>query len=384
MTTKSPLARAIAVVVMAAALLLVGCDQSSTLTANDLESGENAGASLAIAITPGHHVAHIGDSVQYGAVLLDASGISQGPATVTWSVADTTVAVIVATGKLMARGGGSTTVTARHRGRTRSVPVTVAPDTGTAPAPTVPEPIAPAPSAPAPGAGEPVYVAGTSLSLWYDDAESIQSTAEIYTRYATQGGESGLHLDATGGVNGSRGIRVDWSAKAGCTDDSHFIEGSFTPSQEVVVQYSVRYQPNFVFDWIGRGGPCSGNAKKLFFLWAQEGSRFDFISENHVLGVGSDYDHPLFAQQAGAAVTPEALADGQWHRITLRVRQSSTPTATDGYIHGWIDGVQRWNVNNVASHASGGWMLFKLPTTMNQGSPVNQSEWMDNFRIWKP
>lgn len=213
----------------------------------------------------------------------------------------------------------------------------------------------------------------------------MSSTSDIYARYATQNGENGIHLDATGGLNGSRAMRIDWKKKSGCTDDSHLIEGSFpVAAREVVVQYSVRYQAGFVFDWIGRGGSCSGNAKKLFFLWAAQGSRFDFISENHFLGVGSDHDHPLFAQHLGTAVRPEDLGDGNWHRITLRIRQSSTPTATDGSIHGWIDGVQKWAVTNIASNASGGWVLFKLPTTFNQGSPVDQSEWIDGFRIWTP
>lgn len=242
---------------------------------------------------------------------------------------------------------------------------------------------APAPP-PAAGSSEPVWT-GAGTSLWADDFEASGSTADLYSRYSTQNGESGLQLDATGGLNGSRGLRIDWRAKSGCSDDSHLIERSFAaPAQEVIVQYNVRYQPGFVFDWIGRSGSCSGNAKKLFFLWAGQGSRFDFISENGALGVGSDLDHPLFAQNRGTTVRPQDLADGNWHRITLRVRQSSTPTATDGYILGWIDGVQRWSITNIASNASGGWTLFKMPTTFNQGSPIDQSEWMDGLRVWTP
>jgi hypothetical protein len=218
-----------------------------------------------------------------------------------------------------------------------------------------------------------------------DDFEATSSTSALYSRYITQNGENGLFLDASAGLGGSKGLRMDWKSKSGCTDDSHFVEGIFPSApKEIVVQYSVRYQPGFVFDWIGRGGPCSGNAKKLFFLWAGTGSRFDFISENHTLGMGSDNDHPLHSQNVGSALRPEDLADGAWHRITIRVKQSSTPTATDGSIHAWVDGVQKWKRDNIASHASGGWTLFKFPATFNQGSPVNQSEWIDNIRVWRP
>lgn len=372
LSTTSPIGRTITVVLLAAAFLLIGCQDTSSVTG--LERGLSTDESLryALALSPGNHTAAAGEYVQYLATLVDASGATRGPAIVTWSVGDAAVASISAAGMLRALRSGTTTVTARQGGRARSVPITV---TGGSGAPTAPT---------APSGSEPVFVAGTHTSLWHDNVESTASSADIYSRYTTMGGESGFHLDATGGVNGSRAIRVDWRAKSDCADDSHLLEGSFPASQEVVVQYSVRYQPGFVFDWIGRGGPCSGNAKKLFFLWAQTGSRFDFISENNALGAGSDVDHPLFAQNLGNAIAPDGLGDGNWHRITLRIRQSSTPTAPDGYIHGWVDGVQRWSVNNIPSNASGGWVLFKLPTTMNQGSPVNQSEWMDDFRIWRP
>lgn len=376
MSVSSPVGRTVSVVLLATALLLLGCGDAGLFTGARSGAAEQGEDRWPLAVSPGNHTAVVGESVQYAAVLVDANGDTY-PTAVSWSVSDTSVAVISTSGALMTRRSGTTTVTARSGRRERSAPLTVVA--------TLPPPSSPASPTPPPSTtAEPVFVAGTHTSLWHDDLESTATTAALYARYATQSNETGVHLDATGGVNGSRGIRFDWRAKTGCTDDSHFIEGSIAPSQEVVVQYSVRYQPNFAFDWIGRGGPCSGNAKKLFFLWAQQGSRFGFISENRGLGVGSDYDHPLFAQNTGGAVTPEALADGQWHRITLRVRQSSTPTATDGYVHGWIDGVQRWAVNNIASRASGGWVLFKLPTTMNQGSPIDQSEWMDNFRIWRP
>ncbi len=234
------------------------------------------------------------------------------------------------------------------------------------------------------GVGEPTFGGGSQSALWADDFEGTANTAALFARYTTQSGESGVHVDATGGLQGSRAIRVDWRTRAGCADDSHLLERAFpAAARDVIVQYSVRYTPGFAFDWSGNDR-CSGNAKKLFFLWAAQGSRFDFISENHVLGVGSDLDHPLFAQNIGGALRPDDLADGSWHRITLRIRQSSTPTATDGSIHGWIDGAQRWAVTGIASNASGGWVLFKLPTTFNQGSPRDQSEWIDDLRIWTP
>jgi hypothetical protein len=143
-----------------------------------------------------------------------------------------------------------------------------------------------------------------------------RGTIERYVREAQQ------QLDSVGGTGGRINFaraRVDWFANTACQDESRVLERGIPASREVIVTYSVRYQAGFVYDWRGRG-PCTGNAKKLFFLYAVNGSRFDFISENHVLGMGSDYDHPLFSQNRGTTMSDEQLGDGQWHRITIHVR----------------------------------------------------------------
>jgi hypothetical protein len=365
------------VLTLVVAFLLLGCAEPTGLAGSDTDTtAPRPGYSYVI--SPGTYVDVVGASKQYEVTIIDPQGGTEPSRATSWSVTDPSIASISSSGVLVALSPGSTQVKATTHGSVQSVPVTVlaAPST----TPTVPPPTPPATGSTA----EPMFQSGVHTSLWADDFEAMASTSSIYSRYITGSGENGLQLDATGGRNGSKGLRMEWRSKSGCTDDSHFIEGTFPASREVVVQYSVRYQAGFAFDWIGRGGPCSGNAKKLFFLWAVSGSRFDFISENHTLGVGSDYDHPLHQQNLGNAVTPEALGDGQWHRITLHIRQSSTPTATDGFIHGWIDGVQRWRADNIASHASGGWNLFKFPATFNQGSPVNQNEWFDDLRVWRP
>lgn len=228
--------------------------------------------------------------------------------------------------------------------------------------------------------------------LWFDDFDRAPSIPapeygarpQRFGRYVT-GDARTLRFDPSGGVNGSGAIQIPWTAAAPgapCADDSRILEASFPPAREVVIQYSVRYSPGFVFDWSQRG-PCSGNAKKLFLLWAAEGSRFVFIAENGTLGVGSDHDHPLFVQNRGVAMRLADLADGQWHRITLQVRQASSPRHADGAIVGWIDGVRRWEHRNIVTHNAGGYYLFKMPTTFNSGSPRTQTEWVDELRIWR-
>ncbi len=242
-------------------------------------------------------------------------------------------------------------------------------------------------SAPPSLLAEPVFSVARHDLLWGDDfdAPPLRITRERYGRYLTLDART-LQFDPGAGVNGSGALRISWSAaerrSASCNDDSRVLEASFPATPSLTVSYWVRYSPSFVFDWSGRN-PCSGNAKKLFLLWATEGSRFVFISENGALGIGSDHDHPLFAQNGNAVFTPADLADGAWHRVTLRVRQGSSPTARDGSVYGWIDGVLRWRYDNVVTHNAGGYHLFKMPATFNAGSPVTQVEWLDKLRIWR-
>jgi hypothetical protein len=235
---------------------------------------------------------------------------------------------------------------------------------------------------------EPTYNRANHELLWGDtfDAVAVPTTRGRYGRYLTLDART-PQFDPTGGIKGSGALRIDWrpsaATRGSCADDSNLIEAAFPPAREIFVTFSVRYSPNFVFDWSGRG-PCSGNAKKLFLLWAREGSRFVYISENGALGVGSDHDHPLFAQnRASLPYAPRDLADGAWHRITLRIRQGSTPSAPDGLVLGWIDGELHWRYDGIVTHNSGGYYLFKMPATFNSGSPVAQTEWLDNLEIWR-
>jgi len=228
--------------------------------------------------------------------------------------------------------------------------------------------------------------------IFDDDFTGYKNTTELLTfvqagkGYLHMNVENGVTLDPTGGIGNTPACRIDWKPKASatpCADDSHLIERVFPATTALCIAWTGRYSPAFVWDWITLNQSCKGNAKKMFLLWAVTGSRFDFICENHRIGIGSDNDHPLFPQLA-PEVTPEMIGDGNWHRFTVRVQQSSTPTALDGHIEGWIDGVKKWDIANWPSQSSGGYNDWKMPATFNTGSPVAQSEWIDHLTLWRP
>lgn len=235
-----------------------------------------------------------------------------------------------------------------------------------------------------PTSTEPSFLSTDTL-IHFDDFSSYKDTASFKNAYILEsGGDTGLFLDPTGGMGGKAAMRIDWLASAGCQDAGHLIEMSPTPvpNKDHYVQFVVKYQKGFVFDWnYSNQHPCVGNAKKLFLAGGVVGDRFDFICENHIIHMGRDAQ-PLLNQNLNTAVTPELYGDGNWHRVTLRIRQSTSLTATDGILEGWIDGIQRWKYSSWQSGSTGGFYYFRMPATFNQGSPVNQSEWMDSWRIW--
>ena len=105
-----------------------------------------------------------------------------------------------------------------------------------------------------------------------------------------------LHADPNAGVNGTGALRMDWPKSTTCSDDwtglDHAIPGAPT---EIYIQFSVKYQPGFQFDWLNAGAsPCAGNAKKLFLVWSGDNrSRFIYVAEDHDLRAASDYEDAL-------------------------------------------------------------------------------------------
>jgi uncharacterized protein YjdB len=320
-----------------------------------------------VTITPGSTSGAIGAIAQLSAAVKDANGNALSGQAVTWSSSAPSLVSVTGTGLVTALLAGNVTITATSGGKSGTATVSV---TGGV-----------TPPQPPPSGSEPMFQSGQRL-IWKDTFNGGLSDAAVLGNYITLNPQY-IHADASAGLSGTGALRFDWQASSGCQDQSRLIEQGIEPTREIYVTYTIRYTPNFQYDWRNSSG-CSGNAKKLFFLYAVSGSRFDFISENHFLGMGSDYDHPLFSQNQGGTMAVEQLGDGNWHRITIHVVQSSTPTATDGVIEGWIDGVQRWSYRNVASNASGGWNYFHFPSTFNQGSPATQSEWIDDLTVWKP
>jgi hypothetical protein len=271
-------------------------------------------------------------------------------------------------------GAGSASVLAANSGITGSASITITALV------TTPPPVS---------TSEPMPGSGTTL---VQDALTETSLTGLLLNFLPMVGSLGNYvtMDPTGGPGGGGAMRIDWPVSTTCQDDwagiEHAIPGAPT---EIFVQFSVRYAPGFQFDWVHTGAaPCKGTAKKLFLVWPGDGgSRFLYSIGDLKLIAESDFDAAAGTnafQNAGNDMSSSQYGDGSWHRVTFHIKQSSTTSATDGFLYGWIDGVLRWSKPNWASGSIGGWVDFKAPSTFNQGSPANQSEWMSGLTIWRP
>lgn len=356
------------------ALLPIAACGTDMPTQLSTTSASFIGSTSSVSVYPASLSGTLSEPVQFTALVRDSRGQTITGRPVTWTSTDSTVVAIAQTGLATSRKAGTATITATSGTVSGTASATITPPAGP-----------PSPAVPPWAAAEPVPASGTTL--WRDTFDApdagIGSYAVMQADY--------LHADPLAGDGGTSGaLRMDWPRSTTCSDEwtglDRAIPGAPT---ELYIQFSVRYQPGFQFDWRNAGAsPCDGNAKKLFLVWSGDNrSRFMYVSEDHELRAASDYENGLGtsrSQNTGPAMSLEQYADGKWHRVTFHIKQSSSITATDGFLYGWIDGVRRWSRPNWASGSVGGWVEFKMPSTFNQGSPANQSEWVDNLTIWRP
>jgi uncharacterized protein YjdB len=361
---------------------------ASAATSAGPSSASSSSVVTSVTVSPTSIADTVGQTAQLVAVVKDQNGNVMSGQTISWTSSNTAVAAVNANGLVSAVGAGSATITASTGGKSGSAALSVAAASTTTTS-----------TSSSSSSAEPMPTSGTTL--WHDDFSSYTSSTALLAAYSHMTGENGIFLDATGGYGGSPGMRVDWQQQTntdrstgGCNDADHLIEHSFTSATEIYVQYYVRYQAGFQFDWRqeianGTAGQCNGGAKKLFLVPAVSGSRLQLISENHHIVLYTENQLSLMTgqpgiQNVGSELTPEQLGDGNWHRITIHAKMSSSPSANDGFLYGWIDGQLKWSNPAYATGNTGGWYVFQVPTVFNNGSPVAQSEWMDNLTVWRP
>jgi uncharacterized protein YjdB len=314
-----------------------------------------------VTVSPATANVSVGGTVQLTATPRDAGGNPLSGRVVTWSTSQAAVATVSGAGLVTAVAVGSATITASSEGKSGTAAVTVT-------------------TAPPPGAAP-----------WLEqDFRGFGSTAELrgdctaFQGCVEDKNVGQIFLDQGVGVSAlglTQSMRYDFIAP-GCTAQT-VGRAIALPSvaREVWVELYLRWSPNFTTKNVN--GCATPPAHKLFFgyvtpdlsgRWA-----LDWGQQGH-LGVEGEWP-----RVGWAAVAPSGAAywDGNWHRVRLHWKFSSTTSASDGAYQLWIDDALVYNNQSVNTTAGTGLQWLTLGRNLDQGIPSGtMSLWWGRIRTW--
>jgi hypothetical protein len=276
-------------------------------------------------------------------------------------------------------------------------------------------------------AGEPVFDSSIHTSVYYEDFESYADIAALKAAYPARRETRGtLNLDTSIAAEGSQSLRIDWQDPEGCPGDADVLieKGASIGSQYRTCFTSLYFRiaadaslpGGTLYDW--GNTPCGGNASKFLIAWRQGGvgdGRCDMGATSEPaapniygtlaglrwkIAVAAENGDPLIRLRqhlndgtSGVDLRPASLANGVWHRYTVKfVKQSAIGTG-DGIAQMWIDGslVLDYDGSDPADPAFG--LVYAKTSTFagliqyhavfNRSAPQLQSLWYDAVRIWR-
>ena len=387
------------------ALLSAACADSVTNPQSDSISSLGARATkvaVVVTVTPDSAQLVIGGTVQLQASYASTTGgaLSRqqlAKLSTTYASSDTLI-TLTAAGLVTARSGGTAHVTATTTGASAApvtVTVIVAPSTVTTPPPTSP----PAAECATPRAGW----------IFCDDFE-VDRTSSYFE---TDNANGSFARTASVGVNGSSGMRAHFAAGQvnagslhlafGRTPNSYIrpVDAGTSNYREIYWRVYVRNQAG----WQGGGGDKLSRAQSLASSnWAQamaahvwsggQSSNSSYLLIDPASGTDSagtlvttTYNDFANLRWLGAAQSATPIFDaahvGQWYCVEAHVRLNDAGQA-NGTFDLWINGnaeASRSGLNWVGSFSDYGINSVYLENYWNNGSPVAQDRFMDNFVV---
>lgn len=183
---------------------------------------------------------------------------------------------------------------------------------------------------------------------------------------------------------GSKVLRQSWDAAVQAVTWSpdwlvHVFPAGTTDEGDVFeIEYYLMYDPNFVFHQ-------GGSIMKSVLIRSDNGTSI-YINSHHVGPVTvanpfiTDWDH-MTSNMNGNNYT---MPNGQWvhFRWQIKIATEDLGTPKNGYIHGWVNGVQRWNYNNMWTNKGGKFVDFNLNSTFNDTLwGPNQHRYWDQIKV---
>ena len=359
----------------------------------------------AVAVSVASVTIQVGDSTLATAVVSGAGDVVLPDRAVTWSTSNSATATVNSAGWVKGVAEGAITVIATSETVSGNMGLTV-----------VPKPTA---------TGEPTFNAGQDTQHYSEGFEPYATVSAL--PYAKTEKFGSFAIDPTVVNSGARSLRIDWQ-NAGCLGNSDAdvaidkkVADTTSTHRNWFLRYFARFSPGYQFYWTT--GSCTrgvGSKEVVIFrnsnntggriTWsaitpqaacpniygsALSGMRWHFSIDGEpgttapTQCSGSlNYRQHLALAEKG----PTALADGNWHRITMQLRRESAKGAGDGLIRVWIDGtlIMDYDGEDAASPAfhqvfTRTMAIFnpiQYQSVINAGAPQLQSRWFDDFLLW--
>ncbi len=378
-----------------------------------------ATASVAsVTVIPSAAYVAVGTTIQLGATLKDAGGNTLSGRTVTWASSNTAVAVVNGSGLVTGVAAGTDTITATSEGVSGKGVVAVVVSS----------------------VAEPVFNSATDVMALSDDfpSSSYPTISALASPYSIATSHGTVSLDSTQAFASDQSVKVTFN-NDGCLDGQSPSDASVGIGRSIgandthpewVASYYAMYQPGYMFWWSNGGCSRGVSAKELVNFYASTPGgvgKWSLVAHHFSASELSSVWPPIYQVSVGAGGAvlwgvwqdnletsstvaannptypqhlaigtkdPNAIADGAWHRITVRSRKQSGVDVGDGIIQMWVDGVLVMNYDGTDSSSpayhkvyvssnAGMYQPFAVAGIFNGGAPQLQSRWLDRFRFWR-
>jgi uncharacterized protein YjdB len=393
-----------AVTVSSAGVATMAAVGSATITAT--VDGKTATATVTVTQTPVSALVatltattiQVGKTTQALTTIKDLLGTLLTGRVVTWTSSKPSVATVSSTGVVTGVAPGTASIIATSEGKSSATTVTVmsavaSPPTGPA-SPTGPS----APVGGSSGATSGTPWVADDFSSYTSSANFVSDPRQIYNKIEDMNTQQ-MVIDNTvglniGGHNLKQSLRYDYpsqvsnvqGAQTGRCGDYYVARSMNLPANakvdQIWMEFYVKFSANFT-TIAPKSWGCTGNPDfKTIFIKTYPDSRFQLKTGTSAQGETA----PIYRWWARYPSGPDEdnyavnAYDGQWHRVQMYAKRSTTASSKDGAYKVWIDGAVAYNAQGVNTLSNSGGAITSLygawlGQNMNQGPGQLQSMW---------
>ena len=230
------------------------------------------------------------------------------------------------------------------------------------------------------------------FSHYADNAAFRDDGTAFYLGEDTNLGRIFLDETVDGSLGGvfSKSMRLDYAGASGCPSTTIGRNIANLPDQsqtELYIEVYLKFSSNFRVLGIGDGCSTPADFKAFFGRWTQSGRwqvKWGYQGAHAVMvGWPGDFADPNSSESERASAGAGASYwDGEWHRVRMHWRRSSTTSSADGVFTLEIDGEITFSATDITTNTMGSFWSLALGRNLDGMNTEDQSLWWGRLRIW--